>query len=235
MKKIVVVCVALLAGLGVNAPANAQWAVIDVGAITQMVQQLLVMKQQLDNAKGQLKQAEDQFRSMTGSRGMERLAGGIARDYLPADWQQLAQVLDATSARYGALARDLEQIKRSNAVLTPDEIARLPAASQARISELRQDAALKQMLARQALSTTSSRFSTLQSLIDAIGGADDPKAVMDLQARIQAEQVMLANDQAKLSAAFQAAEAERQARIAQNRERALQDIGSLRALPPIGL
>jgi type IV secretion system protein VirB5 len=235
MKKIVVVWMALLAGLGVNAPAHAQWAVIDVAAIQQAIQQVLVLKQQLDNAKGQLKQAEDQFRSMTGSRGMERLAGDIARDYLPPEWQELERVIESTSARYGALASSLKRIKQKNAILTAAEIAKLPARVQAEIGQLRQDAALTQTLAREALAATSSRFEKLQSLIEAIGAADDTKAVMDLQARIDAEQAMLVNDQTKVVAAFQAAEAERQARIAQNRERALKDIGSLRALPPIGL
>jgi type IV secretion system protein VirB5 len=235
MKKIVVVWVALLSGLGVTAPAHAQWAVIDVAAIQQAIQQMLVLKEQLDNAKGQLKQAEDAFRSLNGARGMERLASGIARDYLPPQWQELEQVIASTSARYGALARTLNQIKQKNAILTAAEIAKLPARMQTEIGQVRQDAALAQMLAREALASTSARFDKLQSLIDAIGAAEDPKAVMDLQARIEAEQAMLVNDQTKVGAAFQAAEAERQARIAQNRERALQDIGSLRDLAPMGL
>ena len=37
-------------------------------------------------------------------------------------------------------------------------------------------------------------------LIDAIPAANDPKAIAELQARIAAEQVMLANDQSKLNA-----------------------------------
>jgi len=58
---------------------------------------------------------------------------------------------------------------------------------------------------------------------------------MELQARIAAEQAMLANEQSKLAALFETAEAERLARAQQRREQALRDLGSLRALPRMGL
>ena len=57
---------------------------------------------------------------------------------------------------------------------------------------------------RQALEVTSERFASLQQLIDAIPGATDPKAVLDLQARIAAEQAMLQNEQTKLMVLYQA-------------------------------
>jgi type IV secretion system protein VirB5 len=92
-----------------------------------------------------------------------------------------------------------------------------------------------QATAQQALTTISGRFASIQQLIGAIGGARDQKAILDLQARISAEQGMLANDQSKLQVLYQAAQAQQWALQQRNREQAIADIGSLRRLPPMGL
>jgi type IV secretion system protein VirB5 len=81
----------------------------------------------------------------------------------------------------------------------------------------------------------SARFASLQQLIDAIPGATDAKAVMDLQARIAAEQLMLQNEQTKLMVLQQAMEAEERARRQRAGEFAIANIGSLRRLAPVGL
>jgi type IV secretion system protein VirB5 len=92
-----------------------------------------------------------------------------------------------------------------------------------------------QATTEQALGTISNRFATIQQLISAIGGARDQKAILDLQARISAEQGMLANDQTKLQTLYQVAQADQWALQQRNREQAINDIGSLRRLPPMGL
>ena len=59
--------------------AHAQWAVIDVSALTQLMQQVQTMQQQLSTAQNQLSQARSEYNSITGGRGMERLLGGTAQ------------------------------------------------------------------------------------------------------------------------------------------------------------
>ena len=54
-------------------PAHAQFAVIDVASLTQLVSQVQTLEQQLATARGQLTQAQASYQSMTGSRGMEQL------------------------------------------------------------------------------------------------------------------------------------------------------------------
>src|SRR2546429_8104657 len=72
----------------------------------------------------------------------------------------------------------------------------------------RQSAALLEALTHQALANSSSRFAAIQQLIDAIARAGDQKAILDLQARIAAELGMLQNEQTKLQALYQSAEAQ---------------------------
>lgn len=80
--------------LGLAPAAHAQWAVVDVGAIGQLIQQVQVLRDQLTTARDQLTQARQTLDSMRGGRGMEQLLAGTARNYLPADWQEMAAVLD---------------------------------------------------------------------------------------------------------------------------------------------
>jgi type IV secretion system protein VirB5 len=225
--------VCALAYFGVAPMAHAQFAVVDVGAIAQLIEQLNTMRQQLETTRDQLQEARETLDSMRGGRGMERLLAGAARNYLPSDWQQLAAVLEQSGTAYGALATELQSLINTNAVLTSQQIATLSPAERAQLEAARRSAALLQALTRQALSETSRRFGSIQQLIDAIPGAGDQKAILDLQARIQAEQGMLQNESTKLGVLYQAAQAEEWARQQRVREQAIASIGSLRDLPPL--
>jgi len=221
--------------IGAMPAAHAQWAVVDVGAITQLIQQVQTMRDQLTTARDQLTEARRQIEAMSGGRGMERLLAGTARNYLPGEWAEVAAVLDQTSGAYGALARELENLVTVNAVLSSQQIAALSPAERAQLESARRTAAMLQMMTRQALARTSGRFAAIQELIDAISGASDQKAILDLQARIQAEQGMLQNESTKLQVLYQLSQAEELSRQQRTREQAISSIGSLRRLPPIGL
>lgn len=215
--------------------AHAQWAVIDVGAIAQLIQQVATMEQQLSTAKDQLTQAHDQFNSMTGGRGMESLLSGVNRNYLPANWSQLEGVLRGAAGAYGALNASLAALVEANSVLTQADVAQLSPNERENLEAARRSTALLQATSREALAVTSQRFASIQSLISAISGAQDQKAILDLQARIAAEQGMLQNEQTKLDTLYQVARSEQLAREQRVREQAIVDVGSFRDLPPLGL
>ena len=195
--------------LGATAPlAHAQFAVIDIGAVTQLVTQVHTLEQQLTTTRDHLVQAQAQFKSMTGGRGMERLLTGTVRNYLPSDWRQLTDLLANANASYGALAVSLKGAINANAVLTTQQLTALAPAARQQIEGARKSAALLQVLGRQALEATSNRFAAVQKLIDAIPTATDQKAILELQARIGAEQGMLQNEQTKLQTLQQSIQAE---------------------------
>ena len=81
--------------------AQAQWAVIDVAAIQQLVVQVNYWKQQVTGMQNQLDQLKQTHSALTGGRGMELLlpTSAAQRNYLPADWAEMLKVLDGTSAR----------------------------------------------------------------------------------------------------------------------------------------
>jgi type IV secretion system protein VirB5 len=102
------------------------------------------------------------------------------------------------------LAADVQSNVATNAVLSPQRLATLSPAAQQLIQAARQWGAMRQSISHEALANSSSRFSSLQTLIAKIGSAGDQKSILDLQARINAELGMLQNEQTKLQILNQA-------------------------------
>jgi type IV secretion system protein VirB5 len=222
--RFLVVC--LLLSLVIAPAARAQWAVIDVPAIAQLVQEVQTMQQQLATARNQLQSAQQAVQAMTGDRGMQLLQGGITRNYLPANWTQVANVMQGlNSGGYSALSAEVRSAMAANAVLSPQRLALLSPQDQQQIMAARQASAMQQALSHEALANASARFASIQSLIAAISTAGDQKAILDLQARISAELGMLQNEQTKMQVLYQATQAQESANRQQSLERAIQDQG----------
>jgi type IV secretion system protein VirB5 len=206
-------------------PARAQWAVIDAPAIVQLIQQVQNAEQQLATARNQLLQAQQALQTMTGARGMEQLLSGTVRNYLPSNWSQVTGVLQGSGA-YGGLSADVQTAMSTNAVLSPQRLATLSPGAQQMIQAQRQWNAMQQSLAHQALSNASNRFASIQGLIAAIAGAQDQKAILDLQARISAELGMLQNEQTKVQVLSQSMQAQESTLRQQAREQVIAGHGS---------
>ena len=215
--------------------ADAQWAVIDVASIRQLIQEVQTMSQQLAVEQNQLAEARQEYQAFTGSRGMQGLLSGVVANYLPTDVPALDSVLGGSGGSYGPLASNVQSALAANAVLSSAELAALSPGERAVIEAERDSVALRQGISEQALANASSRFGDVQQLTAAISAARDPKAIFDLQARISTEQGMLQAERTKLAVLYQTLLAQRAAARQRLRERAIADIGSLRILPPMGL
>ena len=111
-------------------------------------------------------------------------------------------------------------------MLTASQLAALPASQRLLIQNARTNVALLQALTQEALANSSSRFSSIQQLIQAIPTATDQKSILDLQARIGAEQGMLQNEQTKLQTLYQAATAQSALLQQREHETAIAEFGS---------
>jgi type IV secretion system protein VirB5 len=217
--------IAMLGLMGFSQSAKAQWAVVDVGAIAQLIQQLAKMEQAIQTAENQLAQAQAQYQSMTGNRGMQNLLSGVNRNYLVSDFNQLAS----------ALSPGIQSHITTNAVLTPTQVAALSPSEQQVLTNARTNPALLQTASQQAYSNASARFASIQQLINAIPTATDQKGILELQARISAENGMLQNESTKLNVLYQAAQAQEWARRQSASEQVVASVGSLRTLAPLRL
>jgi type IV secretion system protein VirB5 len=191
-----------------SAPAaHAQFAVIDVASLAQLISEVQTLEQQLATARNQLAQAQSEYQSITGARGMQQLLAGTPRNYLPPNWATLQGVLHGGGG-YPALTGDVQGALRTTAVLSAAQLAALPPAAGNQLQAGRQSVALLQSVSHEALTNSSDRFAAMQQLIDAIGRADDQKSILELQARIAAEQGMLQNENTKLQVLYRGLQAQ---------------------------
>src|SRR3981081_2599942 len=107
------IVIGVCASLSLSTPASAQFAVIDFGAITQLLIEVQQLAQALQVAQNTLAQAQQAYAAITGGRGMELLLGGIVRNYLPANW---AQLLNGA----GPLGADVAATIQRNSILPAD-------------------------------------------------------------------------------------------------------------------
>jgi type IV secretion system protein VirB5 len=215
-RRMVFSCMVCLASVS---SVRAQFAVIDVASVTQLMTEVQTLQQQLATARDDLAQAQAAYQSTIGGRGMERLLSGTVRNYLPADWSGLQATFQGVGGGYPAFATDLAGVLTRNTVLSPQQLAAVSPSMSEQLQSDRQTVALSQAVSHAALANTSMRFASLQQLIDAIARAGDQKATLELDARIGAEVGMLQNEQTKLQVLHQSMQAEQWANALRARER----------------
>ena len=234
----------LLVAVACSAPLHAKAGipVIDVTAVANLMQQVMYWQQQISAMQKQYEQLRHSkdlltqtYGAMTGPRGMEQMLPGseLARNYLPPSYGELMSTLNGSSARYAGLSNHVQSIMKANSILSATQMDALSPELRQVVEQGRQSAAMLSGMTQNAYQNTSQRFSALQQLINRIGTAQDPKAIQDLQARIQAEQNMLTNEQTKLQSLYQIAKAEGAAQQQRTREQVILGHGgfSTRFLP----
>ena len=156
---------------------------------------------QLQRMTNQFNQLKSTYDSMNGSRGMADLVNNpAARQYLPANYQ------DILSSGYGSWA----SIRSSAKVMGIEDTTLNPTSDVAKAFEsTARQSALNRATMEDGYNQASQRFSSIQVLLDKVNAAPDQKDIADLQARIQAEQVMMQNESTKLAMLGQLAQAQR--------------------------
>lgn len=187
---------AFVAGALLPSRATAQMATFDQANFIQSIQQvkhmvssLQKMQDQLATMRGQLAQAQQQYQAITGSRGMGNIVTDQARDYIPRNWRE---TLAANQS--GEFGRLVGEIRETAGYLADANLEGINDAYRARLQQSGERAITNQAAHAAVFEESSGRFERIQTLMDHIETAEDDKAVQDLQARIQVEQVMLQNE-----------------------------------------
>ncbi|GHU46847.1 P-type DNA transfer protein VirB5 [Betaproteobacteria bacterium] len=195
--------------LAVSVPVSAGGIpVIDGAAIAnstmQHMKEIAQFIEQVNQLKAQLEQMEKQYESMTGGRNGSRIAYNPAyREYLPEEWQGVYDGVrksgalsgEAAAIRSGAIAFDacknVINAKRKDAC-------------QASAVKSAQDKAYAII----GFNKAKERVNQIEELLGAISETEDQKEILELQARIQIEQSLLANEDTKMRLLQQVAAAE---------------------------
>jgi type IV secretion system protein VirB5 len=210
------------------ASAQAQIPVTDMLSIQQQIQQVVAWGQQLTAMQSQLTQQQQMYQSMNGSRGMGQLFNDPSlKNTLPTNWQQVYDAIK--NGGYAGLTGNAKTIRDSNAIYNCAGRTGSQAGTQSAqsVSTLCQGglnrAAQDEAFAQDAYAASQSRLDNIQNLMGQINESSDPKAIADLQARIQAEQAMIQNEQTKLQMFKMLADAKHEQMNQQKYETSMKD------------
>ena len=210
--------------------ANAGIPVIDVANLVNSLQQVIAwgeqygqMAEQIASLQQQYQQAVQQYQSLNGIRGMGSLVNNPAlRKYLPDDWQSTMNLL-SEPGQYGGLSGSISQIRQASQIAS---LADSGLSSGSRVGQAfvgaQTQAAMNRGLGEAGFAAASDRIAAIQTLLDQVNGAPDQKDILDLQARIQAEQAMVQNETVKLALMTQLQQAQRDIQAQQAREISMQ-------------
>lgn len=204
--------------LGATAMAQAQMVVAtpDLSALTKLnwAKQATDMTNQLRAAENQLRQTKATFDSLNGSRGIGNLLRNpTLYNYLPPD---AATVLRAAST---ANIPGADAVRASQRLLGIRDTALDPNSATAVAFTARQVSnANYQLLNEQGYQAAIDRIRQLDAMTRSIDGATDPMKIQALQVRVQTEQGLIANEQARLAILASMAANEDRIRDQQSRE-----------------
>ncbi|HER34511.1 MAG TPA: type IV secretion protein [Halothiobacillaceae bacterium] len=195
----------LTAALGLSVatwiPAQAGGIpVIDVSNLTQSIMQVEHMLTQIEKLKDQIQKAQEQIDRANGVRGYGNVIDTAYDTAMDVD-------TDAALSDLG--------LKRGSEYNLDGDAAEVYDYGNERTAEWNARSA-------QALQQTQERFQKLAALVGEVNQAEDEKDIEDLQARIQAESVLMENELAKLKMLESQAKAQQAAHEAKVRQMRLE-------------
>lgn len=213
--------------LAVAPTVQAQQIVHDPRALAQMIEEARTTLDQLRALQTQVEQGRQLFDSLNDLSGVNALAGELGlptvRNPLP-DMRALRAAADGDLSALGDLADRADAIRRDTRLYTPPAGDLDPADAYYRDSLERAGARTARDLAvgEAVAGAADRRLQGLETLRSALDTAPNARAVLDLEARLAAEQAMIQNEQVRLQglALTQAAEARLEEQRARERAEA---------------
>lgn len=219
--------IALVLGCGVVTTAQASGIpVIDVAKIANdtanQAANIAKYAQMIQQYQAQIDQMRNQYESLTGSRGLGQILNNPQfSDYLPADWQNVYRQVN--NGGYAGLTGSARALVDAAGLLGACQAQQGVSRTQceAGIAKTAQD---KDNVMR-AFDAASQRWSQIQGLMQQINSTTDPKAIAELQARINGEQAAIHNEQTKLQMFQMLAEVEEKVLQEQRRAATRAEVG----------
>lgn len=213
MKKILLIVVLVFgcatqsrAGIPVSVILDAPAMINQIQNFAQMLKEYATMVQQLEQMRDQFKQMELEYSSMTGSRNLGDILNDPSfKQYLPNNWQDVYSGIRNNG--YEGLSGSAKALRDSSKIF--DACEKIINPTEKRICNAQAvKPAQDQAFANDAYKKSQDRVDQIEGLMQEINRTDDPKAIAELAARIQAEQALIQNEQTKLSLYQASAEAE---------------------------
>lgn len=224
--------IVIMAALPFSALAQV---VFDPSVFARQFDQLIEMKKQVETLTSQLKVAQDQlaqakqlydsFNKFTNANDVASLLNSSEfRKYLPGEFAQIEGLIKGSGS--GSFASSIDSYLSQNRVYTESPGNSFYASELDRIA--RQTGA-KHSLGQAVYDTASRRIDQLEELRRQISASKDAKEVLDLSARLQAEQALLQNDVLRLQGLTMIQRAQSDMDVERERERRRKTIDEMKA------
>jgi len=210
-------CAALLAASA--GAAQAEMIVYDPASYAKLLQETQTALNQLKQLEQQVAQGQQLLTSLNQISHVNNLATTLSQPSLRAFLPNADIFVSAAQGNLtalGALGAKAQGIRSANQLYTPpngDVVG-------ADLASAGNRAALNLATGESVGEAGASRLTGLQQLTSALDTAPNARAVLDLQARISAEQAMIANDQMRLQGLAMTQAAQQQMQTQRDRERA---------------
>ena len=187
--------------------------VIDIANLVQTVQQVVNDLTKINNQIQQITQLQTQITSMNGMRMLGTVANNPSlRNYVPANAYTVVNAI--TSSGYGGLNSTAKGLRDAGMIYNCLDLAGAArTACQAALAQPYQNKGLLQ----DAMTAASGRLAQISALMGQIDATTDQKAVQEIQARIGAENALLAHEASQVQMLQGMADSEE--RIARSRDR----------------
>jgi len=188
-----------IAALLAASPASAQ-VVFDPSVFARQLDQLIEMKKQVDTLTSQLKVAQDQlgeakrlydsFNKLTNANDIGALLNTPQfRKVLPQQFGDIERLVAGQGG--GNFASAIDQYLTQNRAYAGNGANSY---YQSELDRIARQTGAKHSLGQAVYDAASQRIDALEELRKRVGSAGDAKEVLDLSARLQAEQALLQND-----------------------------------------
>jgi len=187
--------------------------VIDAANLVQTVQEVINSITQINNQIQQITQLQSQLNSINGIRNLGNVFNNpMLKNYVPAEAYTYLNAINTSG--YSGLNTTAKALRDAGMVYNCMDLAGdARTACQASLAQPYQQKGLLQ----DAMKSAAGRLSQIQSLMGQINATTDQKAVQEIQARIGAENALLAHEMSQVQMLQGMADSEE--RIARSRER----------------
>jgi type IV secretion system protein VirB5 len=212
----------LVAGTLGAGSAHAQGIpVIDIANLIQTLLQVLNDITEIENQVQQIVQLEAQVKSLNGMRNLGDVFNNpLLKNYVPAEAYTLLNVVNTSG--YSGLNATAKALRDVGMVYNCMDLAGAARTTcQAALAQPYQQKGLLQ----DAMKSAAGRLSQIQSLMGQINATGDQKAVQEIQARIGAENALLAHEMSQVQMLQGMADSEERIARSRDRERQYQMLG----------
>jgi type IV secretion system protein VirB5 len=207
------IAAAVLIALGAGSARAQGIPVIDIANLVQTLLQVLNDVTEISNQVQQIQQLQAQVNSINGIRSLGQVFNNpTLKNYVPAEAYTYLNAINTSG--YSGLNATAKTLRDAGMVYNCMDLAGGARTDcQAALAQPYQQKGLLQ----DAMKSASGRLSQINSLMDQINGTSDQKAIQEVQARIGAENALLAHEVSQVQMLQGMADSEE--RIARSRER----------------